>query len=83
MTTLGEAAAHWREWFDSGDFASGAARVREALESGAEGQTADRVRVLYAAHLFAFRRGEPSVSAPNRRLTSRVSWAMFAASATG
>ena len=60
MTTLGEAAAHWREWFDSGDFASGAARVREALESGAEEQTADRVRVLYAAHLFAFRRGEPS-----------------------
>lgn len=61
MTTLGEAAAHWREWFDRGEFDEGAARVREALEApGADTPSVDRVRVLYAAHLFAFRRGEAS-----------------------
>lgn len=60
MTTLAETAAHWRKWFDAGDFEDGAARVRDALDSSSEEQTADRVRVLYAAHLFAFRLGEPS-----------------------
>ena len=59
MTTLGEVAAHWREWFDSGDFEGGSARVRAALESNPE-RTVERVRVLYGAHLFAFRLGEPS-----------------------
>lgn len=61
MTTLHEAAAHWREWFDRGEFDEGAARVREALDApGADAPSVDRVRVLYGAHLFAFRRGEPS-----------------------
>ena len=61
MTKLAEAAAHWREWFDGGEFDEGAARVREALEApGADTPSVDRVRVLYAGHLFAFRRGEPS-----------------------
>ncbi|MDQ2911342.1 MAG: hypothetical protein M3R39_10085 [Actinomycetota bacterium] len=61
MTTLEDAAAHWREWFDRGEFDEGAARVREALE-GASGNapSVERIRVLYGAHLFAFRRGEPS-----------------------
>jgi Flp pilus assembly protein TadD len=63
VTTLHEAAAHWREWFDQGNFDEGAARVKEALEArGADGPSVDRVRVLYAAHLFAFRRGEKSSS---------------------
>ena len=61
MTTLAEAAAQWREWLDSGDYEGGAARVREALEGAdADASPVDRIRVLYAAHLFAFRRGEPS-----------------------
>lgn len=61
MTTLEEAAAHWREWFDRGDFDEGAAHVEEALSApGADAPSIDRVRVLYGAHLFAFRRGEPS-----------------------
>ena len=61
MTTLEEAAAHWREWFDNGEYEEGAARVGEALAApGAEAPSTDRVRVLYGAHLFAFRRGEPS-----------------------
>ena len=61
VTTLEEAAAHWREWFDRGEFDEGAARVRDALNApGAERPSVDRVRVLYAAHLLAFRRGEPS-----------------------
>jgi tetratricopeptide (TPR) repeat protein len=61
MSMLREAAAHWREWFDRGEFAQGYARVREALELPAAGEpTVDRVRVLYGAHLFAFRLGEPS-----------------------
>lgn len=39
----------------------GPARVREALSSpGAERPSIDRVRVLYGAHLFAFRCGQPS-----------------------
>jgi len=63
VTTLQEAAAHWREWFDRGDFDEGAARVHEALnEPGADEPSIDRVRVLYGAHLLAFRRGEPSVT---------------------
>ena len=63
MTTLAEAAERWREWFDRGEFDEGAARVREALESpDADERSVERVRVLYAAHLFAFRRGEPSAS---------------------
>lgn len=61
MTTLEAAAAHWREWFDRGELDEGAARVREALEApGADRPSVERVRVLYGAHLFAFRRGEPS-----------------------
>jgi tetratricopeptide (TPR) repeat protein len=61
MTTLEEAAAHWREWFNGGDFEAGAARVREALDApGADRPSISRVRVLCAAHLFAFRLGEPS-----------------------
>jgi tetratricopeptide (TPR) repeat protein len=62
-TTLEEAAAHWREWFDRGEFDEGAARVEEALNApGAGAPSVDRVRVLYGAHLLAFRRGEPSVA---------------------
>lgn len=61
MTTLAEAAAHWREWFSLGEFDEGAARVREALDApGADAPSVDRARVLYGAHLFAFRMGEPS-----------------------
>jgi tetratricopeptide (TPR) repeat protein len=63
VTTLHEAAEHWREWFSSGDFEGGAARISEALDApGADAPSVDRVRVLYGAHLFAFRRGEPSRS---------------------
>jgi tetratricopeptide (TPR) repeat protein len=61
VTTLEEAAAHWREWFDRGEFDEGAARVEAALSApGADSPSVDRVRVLYGAHLLAFRRGEPS-----------------------
>jgi tetratricopeptide (TPR) repeat protein len=61
VTPLEETAAHWREWFDAGDLDAGAARVRDALAApGADEPSIARVRVLYAAHLFAFRRGEPS-----------------------
>jgi tetratricopeptide (TPR) repeat protein len=61
MTTLEDAAAHWREWLDAGEVEEGAARIREALEAaGSDAPSVERVRVLYAAHLFAFRRGEPS-----------------------
>jgi len=61
MTTLDDAAAHWREWFDSGDLEGGAARVHEALAASADDPpSVARARVLYGAHLFAFRRGEPS-----------------------
>lgn len=63
MTTLQEAAAHWREWFDRGEFDEGAARVEEALKApGADAPSVDRVRVLYGAHLLAFRRGKPSAA---------------------
>lgn len=61
MTTLREAAEHWREWFDRGELDEGAARIEEALDApGADLPSIDRVRVLYGAHLFAFRRGQPS-----------------------
>jgi tetratricopeptide (TPR) repeat protein len=61
MTTLREAAEQWRAWFNRGEFDEGAKRVREALDApGADTPSIDRVRVLYGAHLFAFRRGEPS-----------------------
>lgn len=61
MTPLEEAAANWREWFNRGEFDDGAARVQQALDApGADVPSIDRIRVLYAAHLFAFRRGEPS-----------------------
>ncbi len=61
MSTLREAAEHWREWFSRGEFDEGAARINEALSSpGADAPSIDRVRVLYGAHLFAFRNGEPS-----------------------
>jgi tetratricopeptide (TPR) repeat protein len=60
-TTLREAAEHWREWFNHGEFDDGAARMCEALEApGADAPSIDRVRVLYGAHVFAFRRGQPS-----------------------
>src|SRR5919198_606862 len=63
VTTLEDAAAHWREWFDRGEFDEGAARVAEALNApGADAPSVDRVRVLYGAHLLAFRRGEPSAA---------------------
>jgi len=63
VTTLQEAAAHWREWFDRGEFDEGAACVDQALNGpGADAPSVDRVRVLYGAHLFAFRRGEPSAA---------------------
>ena len=61
VTTLQEAAAHWRDWFDRGEFDEGAARVAEALNApGSDAPTIDRVRALYGAHLLAFRRGLPS-----------------------
>jgi tetratricopeptide (TPR) repeat protein len=61
VVTLEETAAHWREWFEAGDFDEGARRVGEALAATrADAPSLERVRVLYAAHLFAFRRGEPS-----------------------
>jgi len=61
VTTLQEASAYWREWFDRGEFEEGLARVREALDaSEADEPSVDRVRVLYGAHLLAFRRGEPA-----------------------
>lgn len=61
MTTLAETAANWREWFDRGEFDAGAARVEEALNGpGADAPSVERVRVLYGAHLFAFRQGKPS-----------------------
>lgn len=69
MTSLEEAAAQWREWFDRGELDAGAARVADALEvSGAQVPSVERVRVLYAAHLFAFRRGEPSREFAQRSL---------------
>lgn len=61
MGTLHDVAEQWRDWFSRGEFADGAARIEEALSArGAEAPSVDRVRVLYGAHLFAFRRGEPS-----------------------
>ena len=61
MTTLHEVAEHWREWFNRGEFDEGAARIDAALnDRGADVPSIDRVRVLYGAHLFAFRRGQPS-----------------------
>lgn len=61
MTTLREAAEQWRDWFSRGEFEQGAARVREALEApGADAPSVERGRALYGAHLFAFRRGDPS-----------------------
>ena len=61
MTTLEEAAAHWREWLSRGELDQGMARLHDALEApGADTPAVERVRVLYAAHCFAFRRGEPS-----------------------
>jgi tetratricopeptide (TPR) repeat protein len=63
VTTLEQAAAHWREWFDRGEFEEGAARVHEALAApGAEAPSIERARVLYGAHLFAFRLGQPSAA---------------------
>lgn len=61
MTTLSQAAEHWREWFNRGELDEGAARIAEALDApDADAPSIERVRVLYAAHLFAFRRGRPS-----------------------
>ena len=61
MTTLEEAAAHWREWLGAGELDEGWARVQEALAEPAGGSpSVARARVLYAAHIFAFRLGQPS-----------------------
>lgn len=61
MTGIRQAAEHWREWFNRGEFDEGAARIRKALDAPqTDAPGVDRVRVLYGAHLFAFRRGEPS-----------------------
>ena len=61
MATMHQVAEHWREWFDRGDYDEGFARVEQALRApGADMPSIDRARVLYAAHLFAFRRGQPS-----------------------
>jgi hypothetical protein len=61
MVTLDEAAARWREWFDRGEFDTGAARLEEALRADeGEPPSIARVRVLYGAHLCAFRLGRPS-----------------------
>jgi tetratricopeptide (TPR) repeat protein len=63
MTTLQDAAAHWRDWFDRGEFEEGARRVDEALNApGAQTPSVERIRVLYGAHLFAFRLGQPSAT---------------------
>ncbi len=59
MTTLEDAAAQWREWFERGEFEAGAVRVEQALASD-DTRSVDRVRALYCAHLFAFRLGRPS-----------------------
>jgi tetratricopeptide (TPR) repeat protein len=61
MPSLADAAAQWREWFDRGEFDEGAALVDEAL-AGDDTRSVDRVRVLYGAHLFAFRLGKPSAA---------------------
>ena len=69
MTTLREAAEHWREWFNQGELDEGAARLDEALNApGANTPSVDRVRVLYGVHLFAFRRGQPSRDYAQERL---------------
>ena len=61
MPSLQETAAAWREWFDAGDLEGGAARVAEVLRATADDPpSVERARVLYAAHLFAFRLGRPS-----------------------
>jgi tetratricopeptide (TPR) repeat protein len=69
VTALREAAEHWREWFDRGEFEEGAARLDEALAlDEADAPSVDRVRVLYGAHLFAFRLGRPSREYAQRTL---------------
>lgn len=82
MTTLREAADHWREWFDRGELDEGAARIQEALNAPeADPASIDRVRVLYGAHLFASGGGSRLGGMRRRLSISRVSWAMFAARA--
>lgn len=69
MTSLAEAASSWRDWLARGEIAEGAARVQEALDApGAEAASVERVRVLYAAHIFAFRLGRPSREAAQQTL---------------
>ena len=61
---LEAAAATWREWSARGEFEAGAAAMQAALDApGAEAPTAARVRVLYAAGVFAFRLGTRSARA--------------------
>jgi tetratricopeptide (TPR) repeat protein len=56
---LETAAATWRDWSVRGEFAAGRAAMESALgESSADEPTPARVRVLYAAGLFAFREGD-------------------------
>lgn len=69
MTSLAEAALNWRDWLARGEIEEGAARVQEALEApGSDVPSAERVRVLYAAHIFAFRLGRPSRPAAEQAL---------------
>lgn len=69
MIPLAEVALNWRDWLARGEIEEGAARVREALAApGAEAPSLERVRVLYAAHIFAFRLGRPSRDAAQQTL---------------
>ena len=56
---LETAAATWRDWSARGEFAAGRAAMEAALhEAHDEAPTPARVRVLYAAGVFAFRQGD-------------------------
>jgi tetratricopeptide (TPR) repeat protein len=60
---LETAAATWREWFARGEFDAGRAAMESALDApGADAPTPVRVRVLYAAGMFAFRQGDQTGS---------------------
>jgi len=63
QSELEVAAATWREWFSRGEFDAGAAALQAALDApGAAAPSIARIRVLYAAGLFAFRRGDQARS---------------------
>jgi tetratricopeptide (TPR) repeat protein len=56
---LETAAATWREWSSRGEFEAGAEAMQRALDApGADAPSVARVRVLYAAGIFAFRLGD-------------------------